>query len=134
MPAVPLSAFPSMCWLASLARTQELNVRRLGRCLGTYLAILALALVVRVGLMFATVAGVSAYTLGPGSGGQSMSSAVSSAWAGMQDLGRVLNGSGQSDRLEIRSVLAMPSIVDGRVGVASSPRQPGRPLIIHLGN
>ena len=105
---------------------------KLRRWFGFYLAFLALALVFRVGLMFATVAGVSAYTMGPGAGSQSMTGAVSAAWAGLQEAGRALNRAGGSERVEIRSVLTLPSIIDGRAGAASPPRQPGRPLILHL--
>jgi hypothetical protein len=111
---------------------REAGLQKLRRWFGFYLAFVALALVFRVGLMFATVAGVSAYTMGPGTGSQSMAGAVSTAWAGLQDAGRALNGGGGSQRVEIRSVLTLPSITDGRAGAASPPRQPGRALILHL--
>ena len=109
-------------------------MQKLRRWFGFYLAFVALALVFRVGLMFATVVGVSAYSMGPVSGSQSMAGAVSTAWAGLQDVGRALNGLGGSERVEVRSVLTLPNIIEARAGTASPPRQPGRPLIIHLPN
>ena len=127
-----LPLFPANPAFASLAVNEGSDVSKLRRWFGFYLAFLALALVFRVGLMFATVAGVSAYSMGPGTGSQSTAGAVSTAWAGLQDAGRALNGGGGSERVEIRSVLTFPSIIDGRVGTASPPRQPGRPLILHL--
>ena len=104
----------------------------LRRSFALYLAVVAVALVGRVLLMFGTVGGMTAYTMASTADGRSMPQVIAEARAGMDTLARVLSH-GQS-RHEARSVLDLPQVISRGMDVSQFPRRGPGPLILTVGN